>query len=384
MQEDFHYYATYAAAFLAGYTHAEALDICYSAQFTDHCTRTFLTKVRGPKAAATTQTQMELMEANTDIVGLQDITRIWASFHFLPRDLYAVKKHCSKRYRSKYRLICGPNGELVKDTVMLARNMSLQSVGLAMHILADTWAHQYFAGTPSLVINNTNSYFYEIFEDGHEEKVVFRHSATSPDDIEAGKYTASIYVDMENTIMNLGHGRAGHFPDYSFIKYKYLPAWGGYEEVVKDNPSDYYKAFAQMVYAMKYFRGDYESFELDTYAYDVIEPYRERIEAILRKRQADSCADWNEFIKELSGQAIEPFDICKYQEEYMAADKENRQSTFLGAFFLSAMAQKSMVTNKIYKSGNRLAGFSVDYKRAGFRGIRDFRGLVKYLSGGDR
>ena len=32
MQEDFHYYATYCAAYLAGFNHKESMDICYSAQ----------------------------------------------------------------------------------------------------------------------------------------------------------------------------------------------------------------------------------------------------------------------------------------------------------------------------------------------------------------
>lgn len=40
------------------------------------------------------------------------------------------------------------------------------------------------------------------------------------------------------------------------------------------------------------------------------------------------------------------------------------------------MAQKSMVTNKIYKSGSLLAGFSTDYDEKGFRGIRDYRKLI--------
>ena len=31
MNADFHYYATYCAAQLAGYSHAESLDIAYSA-----------------------------------------------------------------------------------------------------------------------------------------------------------------------------------------------------------------------------------------------------------------------------------------------------------------------------------------------------------------
>ena len=87
MQMDFHYYATYCAAFLAGYDHEESMDIAYSAQFVDCCTRTLLSKLKAPLSAATTQLQLEMMNARTDLVGLQDITRIWASFHFLPGDL---------------------------------------------------------------------------------------------------------------------------------------------------------------------------------------------------------------------------------------------------------------------------------------------------------
>ena len=167
MQLDFHYYATYCAAFLAGYTHEESLEICYSAQLVDCCSRSFLSRIKGPKSAATTQEKLELVDARADVLSLQEMTRIWASFHFLPRDLYAeTGKWTAKSYRNKYRLICGPNGELVSDTVELAKNDgSLQAVGIAMHILADTWAHQFFAGTPSLVINNTNPVFFELIPD---------------------------------------------------------------------------------------------------------------------------------------------------------------------------------------------------------------------------
>ena len=69
MQLDFHYYATYCASYIAGYTHRESLDICYSAQFVDCCTRTLLSKIGGPSSAATTQLQLEMMEARTDLVG---------------------------------------------------------------------------------------------------------------------------------------------------------------------------------------------------------------------------------------------------------------------------------------------------------------------------
>ena len=379
MQLDFHYYATYCAAVIAGYPHEDSLDIAYSAQFTDCCTRTLLSKIKGPLSAATTQLQLELMDASTDPIGLQDITRIWSSFHFLPGDLAAKReKKCSKRFLRKYRLICNPNGELLKDTVELARGRSLQAAGIAMHVLADTWAHRYFAGTPSLAINNTNYYFYEYVPEGDgyaEKKIRFNHNPSSPDEPEKGIYTNSLYQGDENSIMNLGHGRAGHFPDYSFARYKYLPAWGDYMEIFKDNPSDYYHAFCQMVYALSCLRAG-EEFVTDTYAFDTVKPWEEEIKAILEKRQPDACADWKALAEKLSGCEVEDFDEKKYQKEYMEAGDDGKEDSFLGRFIIAALRQKSMVTNRIFTSGNLLAGASVDYGEKGFKGIKDFRALV--------
>ena len=340
MQLDFHYYATYCAAIIAGYTHDESLQIAYSDQFTDCCSRTLLNKLNGPRSAATTQLQLELMDARTDPTGLQDITRIWASFHFLPGDLDAkAEKYCGRRYLNKYRLICNTNSALLKDTVELARGRSLQAVGLAMHVLSDTWAHRYFAGTPTLAINNVNYYFYELVPEGddfREVQIKFNHDPRGVDDPEKGVYTNSLYQSDENSIMNLGHGRAGHFPDYGYARYKYLPAWGGYKE-----------------------------------------PWEDDIRSLLEKRQINASADWKALAEKISGCEVEDFDVEKYQNEYTAADEESRDGTFLGRFIIAALAQKSMVTNRIFTSGNPIAGVSVDFKKSGFRGIRDFQKLAK-------
>ena len=378
MQEDFHYYATYCAAFLAGHTHEESLEICYSAQLVDLCSRSFLRRIGGPLTAATTQLQLELMDARTDMIGLQDITRIWASFHFLPRDLYAEVRG-GKRYRNKYRLICGPCGSLAADTVETAKGKGLPAAGIAMHVLADTWAHQYFAGTPSLVINNTYTHFYEILGEGPDRtdrQISFRHSVTLPDDPEESKYTNSVYQSSENHVMNLGHGRAGHLPDYSFARYRYLPAWGGYRELVKDNPSDYMHAFCQMVAALRYLKGDLPAFAPDSFDEDTVKPYEERIRTILTRRQLSASEDWKALGEELSGMPVEDFDTEKYQEEYRSAPEEEKAGTFLGQFIQAAMTQKSMVTNRIYASGNMLAGVSVDLREKGGKGLQDLADLT--------
>ena len=380
MNKDFHYYATYCAAIIAGFSHRESLTICSAALFVDMCTRTYLAKIHGPLMAATTQLTLEMANARTDIIGLQDITRIWSSFHFLPRDLYAKKKKRGKLYMDKYRLICGPNGDLVVETVKLARNKGLEAAGVAMHVLADTWAHQHFAGTPSLVINNTNEYFFELIQKNgkvYKKPIVFKHNPGAAEDVDKGIYTNTVFQANENSVMNLGHGRAGHLPDYSFMRYKYLPAWNDYNELVKDNRSDYLHAFAQMVYALGYLRGKYEDFSKNVYEWNSIEPFETVIRRILARRRTDDSEDWKAFGEYLSGCEITDFDLTGFQEEYMGFSKEEQDETFFGRFIIAALAQKSMVTNRIFQSGNRLAGFSVDFWEKGFKGIKDFQKLIE-------
>ena len=361
MQLDFHYYATFCAAILAGFSRSDSLAIAYADQFVDECSVTLLSKIKGPSAAATTQLQSELLNARTDRSGLQDITRIWSSFHFLPRDLYAEVGRGGKRYKNKYRLICGPNGALAAETVRLAKDRGPQAAGVAMHVLSDTWAHRYFAGTPSLVINNTDHHFFELTEDGGERPIRFNHNPLGVDDPEKGSYTNSLFQTSEKSIMNLGHGRAGHLPDYGYVRYRYLPAWGDYREVVKDNPSDYFNAFCQMVYALKYLHGDVPEFAVDTYDEDAVAPYADRIRRIIGERRTDASADWRALGEELSGGKVEEFDVLKYQDEYR--DSDAKADTFLGRFIAAALAQKSMVTDSIYRSGNPLSGFSVEPKK---------------------
>ena len=355
MQEDFHYYAAYCAAYLAGFNHEESVRIGYSDQFVDCCTETYLAKIRGQREAATTQSQPELASSRGDMVSIQNMTRIWASFHFLPYDLEAtLPGHHSKKYMNKYRLICKPNSDQVVETVRIAKDKSLEHCGIAMHVLSDTWAHTYFAGTPSLVINNATE-FYDINRD---KPLSFSHNPTVPEDPEKDIYVNSPNLMDEISIMVLGHGRAGHLPDYSFFRYKYLPAWGNYEEIVKDNPADYYLAFGQMVTALKYLRGETQEFKKEVYDEVSVGPHKERIMAILEKRQVNACADWKAFGEELSGSEIPEFNMFQFEREFLtAADKNN---TFLGRFCAGAIEQKSMIANRIYFAGSNLAGFPVD------------------------
>ena len=68
--------------------------------------------------------------------------------------------------------------------------------------------------------------------------------------------------------------------------------------------------------------------------------------------------------------------IDQFADEYKGAGKDEKDDTTLGRFILAALAQKSMVTNRIFASKNLLAGYSIDFNEKGFKGIRDYKRLV--------
>ena len=90
------------------------------------------------------------------------------------------------------------------------------------------------------------------------------------------------------------------------------------------------------------------------------------------------------FGEKLSGVTIAPFDIRLYQEEYRCAAPEKKSETFIGRFILAALAQKSMVTNRIFTSGSKLAGYSAEFSKKGFRGIKDYEQLTEHHGGDNK
>ena len=78
----------------------------------------------------------------------------------------------------------------------------------------------------------------------------------------------------------------------------------------------------------------------------------------------------------MSGKEFAPFEIEPAAVEYIDAG-EDRDNTALGRYVKAALAQKSMVTNKVFKSGNLLCGYSVNYEEKGLKGIKDYFKLLE-------
>jgi hypothetical protein len=108
----------------------------------------------------------------------------------------------------------------------------LHRLGITMHVFADTWAHQGFAGV--------------------NHKVNEASNIKSQD----GKADASLAERLVNFFLSeafpLGHGAVLSYPDRPYLSWSYKNGMG--ERVKRDNPTDFLSAADQMCRAMQCWR----------------------------------------------------------------------------------------------------------------------------------
>ena len=367
MNIDFHYYATYMAAWLAGFDEDEAIVIAHAAQYVDESDASMIDsqlEKLGVKPQPTVMSdgeytkyyKIESMFSWKDSQ-LSEIQRAWMPFHFLPGNLgneigYQGVTSYGKiittwklddKQRNKFKLMCNKNSKLaefmINHTVAYYHNVekNLQMIGLRMHVLADTWAHCYYIGTPAWYINDAGSTVSE-FCDGSWHKLNFNilTSVGVPyiigDNPASKEYTALGPMPTNQGIFYLGHGRMGHLPDYPYLHYRYAPQWlsankGGSAEIEKDNTHEFMMAFNQMVYALKCIKNN-KPFKVNTYDSSYEEEYK-RIEDVLRLRKVDQSKDWNNLIGYLTGGGIIEFNKMFWLAIFKEAQDKKKTDYYL-------------------------------------------------------
>lgn len=267
MNRDFHYEGTYAAAAIAGFAPEAAADIAWAAQTVDECTKENVEKfypyLKWWDPVFTCESVKEDIKKEFSSIlsdetsyTLQLIRSIWIPFHFLPGNIDGHIRYNGSRALESNRdmrdflCICEPNSDLVLQ--MMQRSVSIFShcsmqekkeylimIGILMHVLADTWAHQYFSGTPDYFVNEVT------------DREILSHSPL-PEDFDNGVTPAG---PTNYSLSYLGHGRAGHYPDYGCMSYQYHPYWKAPgEKITKNGPEDFSCAFQQMEWALRCFR----------------------------------------------------------------------------------------------------------------------------------
>ncbi len=244
MQIDFHHAATYTIARCAGFPREQAEVIAYAAQYVDDATNSGLIAFeQGAMYERTASAHKTLDYNNFDELANH---KVWLPFHFLPGNAgLPVGKIPDGKFIE--RLICRPGdvsyvaAEMVRSAIAEREQAyGLHRFGITMHVYADTWAHQGFAG----VTHKCNQATDFSFEHSHEVDSSWKSW------IEGVK---AKFVSVASP--PLGHGEAASAPDQPYLVWSYTNGRG--ERIERNNPRDYRTAAEYMCRAMRrYLAGD--------------------------------------------------------------------------------------------------------------------------------
>jgi hypothetical protein len=377
MNIDFHYYATYVAARLAGYKKKEAETIAYAAQYVDDSTEELLKDakdnyyIKDFKPIPTCQSKGELIKYNVDWSGsnLQKIQNVWIPFHFLPGNynrsdtlMYKGPKSdkgsltkwtFTKESENHFMLLCRPNSLLVKEMIKdLVENHQddIHFIGLRLHVLADTWAHEYYAGIPAWYMNNAGEVVTEIEQTGNRTQVKWRRIWPLMDLFNPNEATPD--MPYYNSIAYLGHGRMGHLPDFPYIKYEYQPQWSDIP-IIKDNRSRFLEAFRQLVYAMQCIRNRRE-FQIGGYA-ELDSKIQEIVKGVLFTRNSNQSKEWKANIPNIiiNGKSLElpkEYDPEAWLDAFKKSGDDDSRTDYY-RFNSAAVQHFELVKNHLEKNG---------------------------------
>lgn len=215
MQKDFHYYCIAVLAKAAGFEKGDALAIAYASQYVDDSTESEPIQVG----------DLIFDPVRTAHIGLRSTEwstqkRVYIPFHFIPPNPIRSPGDT---------FVTGPNSpfalmvlkEACQEQLGLRR---LCRIGVALHTVADTWAHQGFSGREHKENDVEGIYL--------REGESWRHLQGE-----------NIYLDF---LPQIGHAEAGYFPDQSFLSWKYTRKSAN-EVVERDNTTEFLTA-AETIY----------------------------------------------------------------------------------------------------------------------------------------
>jgi hypothetical protein len=206
MQIDFHHAVTYVAARIAGFKPGEAEIIAYAAQYVDDATSSGAVFFDNKALYS----RISSAHKSVDLDNMNDLENqmVWLPFHFLPGNGgLGVGQNPTGSFINK--IVCRSDSPIAQEMVAAAirdqdKPYSLHRLGITMHVYADTWAHQGFAG----VLNEINE-----VENAEETSNTGEFSGGLPEFLNG---------ILEDAVPPLGHGRANILPDMPFLSWRYL------------------------------------------------------------------------------------------------------------------------------------------------------------------
>jgi len=280
MQIDGHHTLTYIAARLAGFNRTKASIIAYSAQYVDDATNSGVIHFKNGAMYSRISSAHKMLDyRNSDELANH---RVWIPFHFLPGN---GGKQAGENPDGTFirKLVCKPNSYVAHDMLRacaddMDKPYALHRLGITMHVYADTWAHQGFAGV------------------NHEINEV--ENMQSDD--------ASLDQSFFNKIANyflsetfpLGHGAALSHPDRPYLNWEYNNGLG--EHIIRKNPDIYMDAVDHMCRAMQCFYQKDMSMSLESMPGLPDQDFN-KIRLLIMSIQGDSCEERHaQWLQEIS------------------------------------------------------------------------------------
>ncbi|MDD5711302.1 MAG: hypothetical protein PHY31_00940 [Smithellaceae bacterium] len=234
MQIDFHHAVTYVVARCAGFDHPQADVIAYSAQYVDDATSAGVVCFKNQAMYSRISSAHETIDLTKNLDDKENHV-VWLPFHFLPGNggFAAGQGPLGGSFVNK--IISMPDSPIAKEMVAATisdsdKPYSLHRLGIAMHVYADTWAHQGFAG----VLNEVNEVEHAI--------------ETGKSNVFGGALQAFLTDVLDDALPPLGHARANVLPDMPFLSWNYENGKG--VKIIRDNVNDFCTAADAMCKAM--------------------------------------------------------------------------------------------------------------------------------------
>jgi len=282
MQEDMHYYGTYAMARAAGLKVNDAKVVAYAAQYVDDsiANDSEVHEDGGMfETTASAHTNKEVIKnAATDHT---EQRHVWVPFHFFPGN---------EGNTLSEKLACGKDSDLaqemvknhIRHAVSVKNEYGLALMGVMAHVYADTFAHYGFSGVSSRN-NEVDGESFELVVKDPKVKAYIMGKMSSF----LTKYTPHFIIKNYRNIASrganavtgaLGHGGVGTYPDRPFLKWRFNFDKNNADSGWRDNPATFMEACEKLHAAFSEYAEKAGVINIPV----SFEPIRDKVDKILR------------------------------------------------------------------------------------------------------
>lgn len=260
MQEDMHYYGTYALARAAGLKVQHAKVIAYAAQYVDDSTANDSeTHEDGGMFETTATAHTNVQALKNAVADHVEQRKVWVPFHFFPGgegSTLSEKLKCVKDSKLAQEMV----ENHIRHSVAVKDEHSLELMGIMAHVYADTFSHYGFSGVSSRENKvDGESFVLDVKDEKVEAYIMGKFTGFIT------KYSPKFMVENFRTFASkgassatgaLGHGAVGTYPDRPFLRWKFTyrknnkdSGWRNNHDTFLEGCEKIHKAFSE--YATK-------------------------------------------------------------------------------------------------------------------------------------